>query len=79
MGANGPNVELKDFSGGLNTFDPEYIGDLKSSPDLDNIILLDTGFKKRNGDAAWNSSAMVSGATAVQGAGYIKFDSGTES
>ncbi len=79
MAANGPNIELKDFSGGLNTFDPEYIGDLNTSPDLDNIILLDSGFKKRNGDAAWNASAMVSGATAVQGAGYIKYDNGTES
>lgn len=78
MGANGPNVELNDFSGGLNTFDPEYVSPLKQSPDLDNIILLDQGFKKRNGDAAWNSSAMVSSATAITGAGYIKFDSGTE-
>ncbi len=78
MGANGPNVEFNDFSGGLNTFDPEYVGPLNSSPDLDNIILLDVGFKKRNGDAAWNSSAMVSGATAIQGAGYIKFDNGVE-
>lgn len=77
-GPIGQNVELNDFSGGLNTFDPEYISDLNQSPDLDNIIILDKGFKKRNGDSAWNSSAMVSGSTAVQGLGYIQFNSGTQ-
>jgi hypothetical protein len=78
VGANGPAIQLNDFSGGLNTFDPEYISALNQSPDLDNIILLDKGFKKRNGDSAWNSSAMVSSSTAIQGAGYIKYDAGTE-
>lgn len=78
MGANGPNIEITDFSGGLNTADPEYILPLNQSPDLDNIIALDKGFKKRNGDSAWNSSAMVSGSTAITGAGYVKFNSGTE-
>lgn len=78
MAANGPSVQLNDFSGGLNTFDPEYISPLNQSPDLDNLVILDKGFKKRNGDSAWNSSAMVSGSTAVQGLGYIKFNSGTE-
>lgn len=78
MGANGPVVELNDFSGGLNTFDPEYISPLDQSPDLDNVIILDKGFKKRMGDAAWNSSAMVSGSTAVQGLGYIQFNAGTQ-
>lgn len=78
MGANGQNIEVGDFSKGLNTFDPEYDSPLNQSPDLDNIILLDKGFKKRNGDSAWNSSAMVSTSTAVVGAGYIQFNSGTE-
>jgi hypothetical protein len=78
MVANGPAIELNDFSGGLNTFDPEYISPLNQSPDLDNLIILDKGFKKRNGDSAWNSSAMVSSSTAVTGIGYIKFNSGTE-
>lgn len=78
MAARGPSVDLNDFSGGLNTFDPEYISPLNQSPDLDNIVILDKGFKKRNGDSAWNSSAMVSGSTAIVGAGYIQFDSGTQ-
>lgn len=78
MPPNGPNIELNDFSGGLNTFDPEYVSPLNQSPDLDNIVLLDKGFKKRNGDSTWNSSAMVSGSTAVTGLGYIQFNSGTQ-
>src|SRR5882724_9176456 len=78
MGANGPAVELADFSGGLNTFDPEYISPLNQSPDLDNIVILDKGFMKRNGDSAWNSSSMVSSSTAVTGLGYVKLNSGSE-
>ncbi len=78
MGPMGPNVEISDFSKGLNTFDPEYVSPLSQSPDLDNVVLLDKGFKKRNGDVAWNSSAMVSSATAVHGLGYIQFDNSTQ-
>lgn len=78
MGALGENIELTDFTGGLNTNDPEYTLDLNQSPDLDNVILLDAGFKKRNGDSTWNASAMVSSSTAVAGMGYIKLDAGTE-
>lgn len=78
MAANGPSIQLNDFSGGLNTFDPEYISPLNQSPDLDNLVILDKGFKKRNGDSAWNSSAMISSATAIAGLGYIKLNSGTE-
>lgn len=77
-GPNGPDAELTDFTGGLNTFDPEYDMAINQSPDLDNVIVLDKGFKKRNGDSAWNSSAMVSGSTAIQGVGYIQFNSGTQ-
>jgi hypothetical protein len=76
--ALGPSIEFNDFTGGLNTFDPEYLLPLNQSPDLDNIEILDKGFKKRFGDSAWNSSAMVSGSTAIQGAGYIQFDSGSQ-
>lgn len=78
MAANGPSIQLNDFSGGLNTFDPEYVSPLNQSPDLDNLIILDKGFKKRNGDSTWNSSAMVSTSTAIAGMGYIKFNSGSE-
>src|SRR5258707_3274161 len=78
MAANGPLIQLNDFSGGIKTFDPEFDSPLNQSPDLDNVIILDKGFKKRNGDSAWNSSAMVSSATAIQGMGYIQFNSGTQ-
>ncbi len=78
MAANGPSVQLNDFSGGLNTFDPEYISSLNQSPDLDNLIILDQGFTKRNGDSVWNSAAMVSTSTPIQGMGYIQFNSGTQ-
>jgi hypothetical protein len=78
MGAFGPSIEINDFSGGLNTFDPEYSSDLTQSPDLDNLIILDKGFKKRYGDTKWNGVPMVDSGTAIQGGGYVKFDSGTE-
>lgn len=78
MAANGPSVEISDFTGGLNTFDAEFSMNLNESPDLDNIIILDKGFKKRNGDSTWNSSAMVSSSTAIQGAGYVQLNSGTQ-
>lgn len=77
-GPLGPNVELNSFEGGLNTFDPEYLSDLNQSPDLDNVVILDKGFKKRNGDSRWNGTPMVSTATPVHGVGYMKFDNGTE-
>jgi hypothetical protein len=78
MGGRGVAYDMTDFTGGLNTFDPEFATPLAQSPDLDNLILLDRGFKKRQGDVAWNSSAMVSSSTAIQGMGYIQFDSGTQ-
>ncbi len=77
-GPIGDNVEINDFSGGLNTFDPEYLLPINQSPDLDNLVLLDRGFKKRNGDATWNSSAMVSTSTGIQGLGYIQLNNGTQ-
>lgn len=78
MAAQGQSIELDDFSGGLNTFDPEYLSPLNQSPDLDNLVLLNKGFKKRFGDSAFNSSAMVSSATPVTGLGYIQYDAGTQ-
>lgn len=78
MASNGPAIVLDDFSGGLNTFDPEYLMPLNQSPDMDNLLVLDKGFKKRYGDTVHNSSAMVSTSTAVSGTGYIKFNSGVE-
>lgn len=78
MAATGTSIEIDDFSGGLNTFDPEYSAPLNQAADLDNIVLLEKGFKKRYGDSTFNSSAMVSSSTAISGIGYIKFDSGVE-
>ena len=78
MSSRGESVELTDFTGGLNTFDPEYLVPLNQAADLQNIVLLSKGFRKRNGDTAFNSAAMVSGSTAVVGGGWVRFDSGTE-
>lgn len=78
MGSRGESVEFDDFSGGLNTFDPEYMMPPNQSPDLDNLQILSKGFTKRKGDTTFNSTAMVSGSTAITGLGYIKYNSGTE-
>jgi hypothetical protein len=67
-------IELNDFSGGLNVSDPEYLLPLNSSPDCQNITLLPKGWRKRYGDSAFNSSAMVSGSTAITGLGYFKLN-----
>src|SRR4029077_8080056 len=78
MVGRGFAYDMTDFTGGLNTFDPEFATPLAQSPDLDNLVLLDRGFKKRKGDVAWDSSPMVSSSTTIQGLGYIQFDSGTQ-
>lgn len=78
MASLGKSIEFNDFTGGLNTVDPEYLLDLNTSPDLDNVVVLNKGFRKRFGDSAFNSSAMVSSSTPITGLGYIKFNSGTE-
>lgn len=78
MASRGESIELNDFSGGLNTHDPEYLMDLKQSPDCDNIVLLQRGFMKRPGDETFNSSVMTSASTVVTGLGYIKLIDGTE-
>ncbi|KKM69291.1 hypothetical protein LCGC14_1452250, partial [marine sediment metagenome] len=69
-------VHIGDFSGGLITNNPSSELKLNQSPDLDNILLLNNGFKKRPGDSAFNSSAMNSGAN-VQGLAYYKETAGS--
>lgn len=78
MGTNAKTIELTDFSGGLNSDDPELLVNSNQAIDLRNINLLDKGFKKRFGNTAFNSTAMVTSGTAIVGAGYIQFNSGTE-
>lgn len=78
MAAQGEYLENYDFSGGLNSNDPESLVADNQAIDLRNINLLDRGFEKRRGDSAFNSSAMVSGSTAIVGLGYMKYNSGTE-
>lgn len=78
MGTRAKIVELTDFSGGRNSFDPEFLVPLNQAIDLQNINLLEKGFMKRLGNTAFNSSEMVDATTAIVGAGYIKFTSGTE-
>jgi len=71
-------IELDDFSGGLNALDAEYLMPLNQSPDCQNITLLTKGWRKRYGDTAFNSSAMVGGSTAITGLGYFKLNAGNE-
>ena len=78
MGTRATTIELLDFSGGRNSFDPEFLVSPSQAIDLQNINLLDRGFSKRLGNTAFNSSAMVDGSTPVVGMGYVKFNSGTE-
>lgn len=71
-------INQYDYTGGLNTFYPEFQVLENQATDLQNINLFDRGFEKRRGDTAFNSSAMVSASTAVVGLAYMKFNSGTE-
>lgn len=71
-------INLFDFTGGLNTYFPEFQVSENQATDLQNINLFDRGFEKRRGDTAFNSSAMVSSSTAVTGLAYMKFNSATE-
>jgi hypothetical protein len=66
------SIILSDFSGGWNADASPTTIPLNQALDLDNIILLPgSGFKKRNGNSVFNSSAMASGA-AVHGLGYYR-------
>lgn len=78
MGTRATTIEIMDFSGGRNSFDPEFLVKPNQAVDLQNVNLLDKGFMKRMGNTAFNSSAMVDASTAVVGMGYIKFNSSTE-
>jgi len=78
MPARGPSIDLVDFSGGRNSFDPEYLVAPNQAVDLQNVNLSDRGFMKRRGNTAFNSSAMVGGSTAITGLHYMQFNSGTE-
>lgn len=71
-------LEVFDFSGGRNSFNPEFLIGDNQSPDCQNINLLDRGFEKRRGNTAFNSSAMVDATTAIVGLNYFKPTSGTE-
>jgi hypothetical protein len=70
-------LHLNDFTGGLDTYNPSEESAINSSPDLDNIVVLKNGFRKRQGDVEFNATAMNS-AKNVQGIGYYKPTSGTE-
>lgn len=71
-------LEVFDFSGGRNSYDPEFLVQDNQSINCQNINLLDRGFEKRRGNVAFNTSAMVDATTAIVGMGYFKLNSGTE-
>jgi hypothetical protein len=70
-------LHLSDFTGGLVTKQPPTEIEINQSPDCDNINLLKKGFKKRQGDLVFNSTAMNSGAN-IQGLAYYRPISGTK-
>lgn len=71
-------LRFTDFSGGLNTKSPVTALELNQALDLQNINLLPSGgFRKRQGNSVFNSSAMSSGA-ADTGLGYFRKSDGTE-
>ncbi len=68
-------VKFFDFSGGLNTKSPSMVLGNNEASDLQNINLLPTGgFERRNGNSAFNATAMDSGSS-VHGLGYYKLSS----
>lgn len=78
MSRRSKGVVFSDFSGGLNADASPTTLELNQALDLDNVILLPkSGFKKRNGNSTYNSSAMASGA-AVHGLGYYRQSDGDE-
>jgi len=78
MAIQGSHIELMDFSGGLNSFEPEFRVGLNQAIDLDNINLFKRGWEKRQGDTAFNGTAMIDSTTVITGLHYMKFNSGTE-
>lgn len=71
------SFQISDFSGGLNSFEAETIVAPNQAVDLLNVNIVGKGVEKRRGNSAWNSTAMVSSATAVTGGFYNVFDNGT--
>lgn len=72
------SFRLYDYTGGLNTLSPTMVLKSNEASDLQNITLLPTGgFKKRNGNSVFNSSAMSSGA-AIHGLGYFRTSPSTD-
>lgn len=78
MSARAKPIDLFDYSGGRNSYDPEFLVPHNQAIDLQNINLFDKGWRKRQGNTAFNSSAMVGSSTAIVGMGYMQFNSGTE-
>lgn len=78
------SVQLFDFSGGLNTKAAVTSLNFNEAVDLQNINLLPSqnqkkcGFRKRQGNTVFNSSAMVSSSTAISGLGYFRLASGSD-
>lgn len=76
---NGAFIDYSDFSGGLVTNRASTNLKDNQASALDNIIIFEqgSGFRSRNGNTAFNSTAMNSGAN-VQGLGYFRTAAGTE-
>jgi len=71
-------IHISDFTGGLNTKTSSTSLRLNEARDLQNInILPNGGFEKRNGNSAFNGTAMDSGA-AVHGLGYFRTSAAVE-
>jgi len=71
-------IPIFDFTGGLNTKSSVTSLELNQSRDIQNInILPNGGFEKRQGNVAFNASAMASSA-AVHGLGYYRQSDGDD-
>lgn len=71
-------IVLSDFSGGQNSNSPPTALDINQALYVDNIRPLSSGgFEARLGNAAFNASAMASGA-AIHGLGYFKTSGGSD-
>lgn len=79
MGYRGKEYPISSFAGGWVSVKPSTGLKTSESPDLQNIILKPegTGFRSRDGDTVYNSSAMASGLP-VTGLQYFKTDAQAE-
>lgn len=72
-------LQISDFSGGLNTKTTSSNLEMNQAADLQNINLLPSGgFSSRNGNSVFNSSAMVSSSTPIAGLGYFRKSDATD-